>query len=201
MLGGGEDPRERLCRPTACLAVVGDEDLVEERLVEQAADAVGCLLVDGVTVRGEVQAPGELRTVLGVVRAGGVEPVGDLCQGGADAILFRLELVEGDRAGVVGLEELVPLGEQVVLLLGPVSGFVFGGGVEDRELFRNDRFEDSYGVGVELFGGVVTGDGVFDVVDVHRFASAVGGLAVTAEADEVRVDRAVAVLRMRDRQP
>lgn len=98
--GGVEQEREGAGGHRADLVVVGDVDLVEERLVEQAAYGVGCLLVHGVAVAGEVEAVGQFGLCFGVVRAGSVEPAGDLCQRGGDAVLFGFELVERDGPGV-----------------------------------------------------------------------------------------------------
>ncbi|HEY0259504.1 MAG TPA: hypothetical protein VGC18_06585 [Lacisediminihabitans sp.] len=123
---GVEQEREGAGGHRADLVLVGDVDLLEERLVEQAAHGVGCLLVHGVAVAGEVEAVGQFGLRFGVVRAGGVEPAGDLCQCGGDAVLFGFELVERDGSGVVGLHELVALDEQVVLLLGQVLGLKCG---------------------------------------------------------------------------
>lgn len=92
---------------------VGDVDLGEQGLVEQAPDGVGRLLVDRVAVGEKVEAVGELGLRGGVVGVRGVESPGDVVELSGDALLFGLELVERDCPGVVGLHELVALVAQV----------------------------------------------------------------------------------------
>ena len=83
-------------------------------MVELAADGVGCLLVGGVAVSGE--GDGALEVDLGglVVGSDGGEPAfcgGDFC---CDAGLLGAEEVEGDRVGVVRVEELLSFAFELV---------------------------------------------------------------------------------------
>lgn len=84
---------------------------------------------------------------------------------------------------------------------GEVFGFVLGLGVDDRELLADRGLERTERGGVELDVGVVVDDELFDPVDMHGFASAVGELGVPAGADEVGVDDIVLVLRVSQQQP
>ena len=64
---------------------------------------------------------------VGVGVGGVVESCGDLVEAGSDAVLFVLEEVEGDRVGVVGLDEFEAFGFELVALGGQELAFVFAG--------------------------------------------------------------------------
>jgi hypothetical protein len=85
--------------------VLVDEQSLEERLVELAAEFVGGAAVGGFAVLGQGQCLGEI----GLGRVGVVVHRGEARFGcgdlGGDAGLFGLEEVERDRIGVVGVEQ------------------------------------------------------------------------------------------------
>ncbi|TDD73062.1 hypothetical protein E1262_00820 [Jiangella aurantiaca] len=125
-----------------CLhGVVVDKDFLEERLVEEPADAVWGVSIDGLTVADQLDAVVGLGFCLGMVGAGVVEAGVDACQHAPDAGLLVLELVQRDRSGVVGLEEFVPLRQEIAPLLGQVVDLHLRFGVEDGELFGDDGLE------------------------------------------------------------
>ena len=106
---------------------VVDGDAGEQGAVEDASFGGVALGVEVVEVDQEfgelVQACSGLGVGVGV--GGVVESCGDLVEAGADAVLFVLEEVEGDRVGVVGLDEFEAFG------FGPVSlGFRSGSCVD-----------------------------------------------------------------------
>ena len=111
------------------VVVGGDVDLVEEGLVEQAADVVGCSSVGVGGVLGQVEGLGdELLLGVQVLVQGGL-PALDGGQFAGDAGLLGFEGFQGDGVGVVGLEEFFALalqsaavGRQVVQLLGGLLG-------------------------------------------------------------------------------
>lgn len=65
-----------------------------------------------------------LRVVVG--RSEGVEPVRDCVEAGTDAVLFCLEQVDGDRVGVVSLEEFDLFGFEFGFLSGEQVPLVAG---------------------------------------------------------------------------
>ena len=99
-------------RPGGCLDVVltvvvgGDEELVEEELVEHAADVFGGLPIGVSGVLGDVE--GDRDEFVGFGNIGGevAEAAVGGGQFGVEAFLFGSEHVDGDRVVVVGFEEL-----------------------------------------------------------------------------------------------
>jgi hypothetical protein len=120
---------------------------------------------------------------------------------GGDAVLFALEQVERDRAGVVGLEELGALvgerGEAGLLL----AAFQLGVGAAGAEPVAEVGAQGVDPFGAEADAAVVVGDLGLDPVDRERLLGAGGALLVAAEAHEVPVHGAVAVLGVVDGEP
>ncbi len=104
-------------------------------MIEQAADAVGGFLVDAVAVAGQVERLVEFSFCLGMVRLSGLKPAVQPDECGADPVLFFFEEVEGDRSGVVRLEQFLALSEELTSLLDEVLAFEPGLRGEDAELF------------------------------------------------------------------
>nr|WP_241655422.1 hypothetical protein [Actinomyces oricola] len=130
----------------------------------------------------------------------GVDPVLDRLQRCRDPILLPLEQLQRDRSRVVSTEQLFLL----VFELGPTRG-------EGREFrgtlghhlvepcVQHGR-ERELGLRADLDVIVELLDEPLDVLDEHRLAGAVASAAVPAAADEVRIDRALAALRVADDQ-
>ncbi|MGO1319009.1 MAG: hypothetical protein ACTII7_10985 [Galactobacter sp.] len=111
----------------------------------------------------------------------------------ADAVLFGFEEVDGDRVGVVGLEEFDLFGFELGLLPGKQSPFVagrFGEGVEDLPEHGLDLFGFVVGDGDVL---VAVLDALLDAVDEDGGALAVVALEPAAGAGEVVVGDALMV--------
>nr|WP_263623478.1 hypothetical protein [Rhodococcus ruber] len=117
-----------------------------------------------------------------------------------DAVLFLFEEVEWDGSGVVGVEQAAAFVAELVTLNGEGVSFGFVRGVQVIELAHEhlpQRGDDVLG---NLHTPVVVLHLPFDVLDRHRLPRTVRALGVPAGADEVRVDDALAVFRMRDHQ-
>nr|WP_232620574.1 hypothetical protein [Rothia kristinae] len=111
----------------------------------------------------------------------------------ADAVLFGFEEVDGDRVGVVGLEEFDLFGFELGLLHGKQSPFVagrFGEGVEDLPEHGLDLVGFVVGDGDVL---VAVLDALLDAVDEDGGALAVVALEPAAGAGEVVVGDALMV--------
>ncbi len=109
--------------------LVVEDDLVEERLVEDPAFS---RFASGVHIVEVGEDAGELaETLAGVLVAGGevCQPVLDGVQVGADALLLDLEEVEGYGVGVVGLDEFESFGVELILLRVQQGAFIVGGGL------------------------------------------------------------------------
>jgi hypothetical protein len=85
------------------VSVVVDVEPFEEGLVEEASQGVGCGLVGGLGIGGELQGALEVAVDDDLVAFGGSESVVDERELVADAALFGLEEVEGNRVVVVGV--------------------------------------------------------------------------------------------------
>jgi hypothetical protein len=90
----------------SAVVVGGDEELVEEELVEHAADVLGGLPVGVSGVLGDVERDPDELVGLGEVGIEGVEAAGCGGEFGVEAFLLGAEHVDGDRVVVVGFEEL-----------------------------------------------------------------------------------------------
>ena len=116
--GVGEDAGYGLLGCVGGVFFVVDGDAGEQGAVEDASFGWFALVVEVVEVDQEfgelVQACSGLGVGVGV--GGVVESGGDLVEAGADAVLFVLEEVEGDRVGVVGLDEFEAFGFEPVAL-------------------------------------------------------------------------------------
>jgi len=173
---------------------VVDVDLLEDRLVELLADLGLGVQVGGVPVGGECERLGE-------VGFGLVELDGDRLQAAfgffdlpGDALLFRLEELKRHRFGVVRLEELLAfvlegadaplLNEAFLLRKVPLVGELL--------LQQSPKLLDE--ISARADGAVVLFDEPLHVLDEYRLLGAVGASLLAADADEVRVHGAVAVL-------
>lgn len=174
--------------------VVGDEDALEEGLVELAADLVGGIFVGALAVSDADQGALEVRLgCLEVAREGGEAPF-DGGGFGGHALLLALEEVERDRVCVVSVKELLAF---AVELSEPArldclfAGRVFG---ELLELLAQVGLQVPHVGFGELDGRVVVSDCGFCLVDVDRALFAAVLIALTTDADEVGVGSAVAFL-------
>ena len=95
---------------------VVDGDAVEQGPVEDASFGWFALGVEVVEVDQEFGELVESGPGVSVGVGEVVESGGDLVEAGADAVLFVLEEVEGDRVGVVGLDEFEAFGFELVAL-------------------------------------------------------------------------------------
>ncbi|MFI8597048.1 hypothetical protein ACIGDM_07020 [Rothia koreensis] len=123
---GVEDRRDRLGWFEGGLVVVIDGDAVEQCPVEHPPFGGFGLRVHITDVGEEAEdrVEPDLRVVVG--RCEGVEPAGDGVEARADAVLFGFEQVDGDRVGVVGLEELDLFGFKLDLLSFEEGPFIAG---------------------------------------------------------------------------
>ncbi|MGO3041234.1 hypothetical protein [Ancrocorticia populi] len=183
------------------LVVFLDVDLGEEGLVAQAAVGVVAAGVDVGAVGQQVEGVCEVGAGVGVFAVVGVDAAGHLVELSEDAVLFAFEERERDRVGVVSLEESFLLALEPVAVGGELAQFVGLLGHEPVELVVQHPAECFAVRGGDLHSLVVPLDHVLDVLDEDRAAGAVGALGVPAGADEVGVDVAVTVLRVRDHQP
>ncbi|MDT0203101.1 hypothetical protein [Nocardioides sp. AE5] len=101
----------------AVVLVGQDEDLLEEGLVEQAPDVLGCAEVGGLGVGGQVECQPEVALDDLPLLVGGVEFGLDAGECLADAVLLLAEEVDWDGSGVVGFHELAALAVQLFVLL------------------------------------------------------------------------------------
>ncbi|QVQ51342.1 hypothetical protein J4H86_21390 [Spiractinospora alimapuensis] len=183
------------------VVVVIDGDAVEQCPVEHPPLGGFGLGVDVADVGEEPEdcVEPDLGLVVGHLQR--VEPAGDRLQARADAVLFGLEQGDGDRVGVMGLEELDLFGFELRLLPGEELLLVAGGfgeGVEHlpehtldlRGLARTD--------GDVLVAGL---DGLLDAVGEDGGALAVVALEPTAGAGEVVVGDALVVAGTLEHEP
>ncbi|WP_244223214.1 hypothetical protein [Brevibacterium aurantiacum] len=178
-----------------------DVDLGEEGLVAQATVGVVAAGVDVGAVGQQVERVFEVGAGVGVLAVVGVDTAGHLVELSEDAVLLPFEQSERDRVGVVRLEESFLLALQPVAIRGELAQFVGLLGHEPVELVVQHPAERFAVRGRDLNALVVPLDHLLDVLDEDRAAGAVGALGVPAGADEVGVDVAVTVLRVRDHQP
>ncbi|WP_347041665.1 hypothetical protein [Brachybacterium nesterenkovii] len=163
---------------------VVDGDAGEQGAVEDASFGWFALVVEVDEEFGElVQACSGVGVGVGEV----VEPCADLVEAGADAVVFAFEEVEGDRVGVVGLDEFEAFGFEHVALGSQELALVLAGSFELVEHVVEDLpdvLSLGRAQGVALVGAFDLGFGAFGKV---RGASAVGGLASSSGAGEVLV--------------
>ena len=162
--------------------VGGDEELLEEELVEHTADVLGGLPVGVARVLGDVERDADELVGLGGVGVQGVEVAGGGGEFGVEAFLLGAEHVDGDRVVVVGFEELALAtldGLLRVLELLPLGVRV---GAKLLETVPEERFEVTAEVGRETDAVVEILDEVFCVLDLDGAEGAVGALGVASEA-------------------
>ncbi|WP_211260097.1 hypothetical protein [Actinomyces radicidentis] len=128
--GVGEDAGGGLLGCVGGVLFVVDGDAGEQGAVEDASFGWVALVIEVVEVDEEFGELVQACSGLGVGVGEVVEPGGDLVEAGADAVLFALEEVEGDRVGVVGLDELEAFGFELVALGGQELAFVLAGSFE-----------------------------------------------------------------------
>lgn len=192
---GGEDGLDRFGRLEGGVVLVIDGDAVEQCPVEHLPLGGFGLGVDIADVgeKSEDRVEPDLGLVVG--RFQRVEPTGDRLQARADAVLFGLERVEGDRVGVVGLEELDLFGFEFGLLPGEELLLIAGGfgeGVEHLPEHALDLCGLAGAEGDVLVAGL---DGLLDAVGEDGGALAVVALEPAAGAGEVVVGDALVVAR------
>ena len=128
----------------------------------------------------------------------------DLCfeerEPSADAILLRLEQIKRHRSCVVGLQEFGTLGLEIVSFEHVCVAFLLHGGVELRELRRDEATQCLDGVLRDLDAPVIVFDRGFNIRHIHCFAFTVGAFGVTTGTDEIRVDDATAALGVGDHE-
>ena len=133
--GVGKDAGGGLVGCVGGVLFVVDGDAGEQGAVEYASFGWFALVVEVDEEFGElVQACSGVGVGVGEV----VEPGGDLVEAGADAVLFAFEEVEGDRVGVVGLDEFEAFGFELVALGGQELAFVLAGSFELVEYVVED---------------------------------------------------------------
>ena len=163
--------------------------MFEEGLVELSAHPVR-LPVGGVAVADAGECPLEVGLgclVVGVDRGESALGGGDF---GGDPGLLGLQEVEGDGVGVVGVEQLLAFGFELARAGGLGPSFAFGVGCGASSALRRERRGAGRARAWELDGGVVGGDGFFDVFDAERALSAAVRVLLAADADEVGVGAA-----------
>ncbi|MCQ9368140.1 hypothetical protein NQ036_07780 [Brevibacterium sp. 91QC2O2] len=200
LYSGVEQDVERLPCP-AVDAVVCDEQAFEERLVRDATQGVVHAHVDLVRVACQGKAVVQVGAGLFVLDGAGFDAGVEEPDLSGDAVLLRLEQVDGHGSGVVGLQELVALVMQPVAFGDLALALALRGGVEPVELGVDELAQRLDDVGGDLHAAVVVFDGGFDVGHVHGLTVAGGALLVPAGADEVRVDHPTAALGVGEDQP
>ncbi|MEE1617194.1 hypothetical protein [Brachybacterium sp. J153] len=186
-VGVGEDAGGGLLGCVGGVLFVVDGDAGEQGAVEDASFGWFALVVEVVEVDEEVGELVQAGSGVGVGVGEVVEPGGDLVEAGADAVLFAFEEVEGDRVGVVSLDEFEAFGFEFVALDGQELAFVLAGSfelVEDVVEDFPDVLSLGWAEGVALVGAFDLGFGAFGE---DRGAGAVGGLAASSGAGEVLV--------------
>lgn len=106
--GGVEQDVERFPGLTVD-AVIGDEQALEEDLVRDAAQGVVHAQGDLVRVAGEGEAVVQVGAGLLVLDGAGVDASVEEPDPPGDPVLLRLEQVDQDGSGIVGLQQLVAL--------------------------------------------------------------------------------------------
>ncbi|MGW9004663.1 hypothetical protein [Brevibacterium casei] len=166
------------------LAVVvgGDEEFVEEELVEHAADVFGGLPVGVACVLGDVE--GDTDEFVGFGEVGG--EVAEVAVGGGqfgvEALMLGAEHVDGDRVVVVGFEELA-LATLDGLLRGlELFSLEVGVGAKLLQSVPEECFEVAAELGRETDAVVEILDQVLGVFDLDGAEGAVGALGVASEA-------------------
>ncbi|MEX3564801.1 hypothetical protein VVR48_00930 [Micrococcus endophyticus] len=198
---GGQDGLDRFGRLEGGVVLVIDGDAVEQCPVEHPPLGGFGLGVDVADVgeESEDRVEPDLGFVVGRLQC--VEPSGDRLQAGADAVLFGLEEVEGDRVGVVGLEELDLFGFELRLLPGEELLLVAGGFGEGVEHLPEHALDLRGLVGAEGDVLVAVLDGLLDAVGEDGGALAVVALEPAAGAGEVVVGDALVVAGPLEHEP
>nr|WP_052168660.1 hypothetical protein [Actinoalloteichus spitiensis] len=181
--------------------LVIDGDAVEQRPGEHPPLGRFGLGVDVADVGEEPEDRVESNLGLVVGRLQRVEPTGDRLKAGADAVLLCLEQVDGDRIGVVGLEELDLFGFEFGLLPGQQLLLVAGGLGEGVEHLLEHVLDLRGLVGTDRQGPVAVLDGLLDAVGEDGGALAVVALEPAAGAGEVVVGDALVVAGPLEHEP
>ncbi|MFL6099503.1 MAG: hypothetical protein ACJ71T_06080 [Actinomycetales bacterium] len=138
-------------------------------------------------VAGEIEGLGQVGAGLFVVGVGRCEVFLDACELRGDAFLLVLEYINGDGAGVVCVEQLLPLsGEDDPLLLHPAP-FGCCGGLEYLEVLENQFLDAVPEVRRERDGAVLVLKELLDELHRHGLPLAVGDPAGPSGADEIEV--------------
>nr|WP_246829134.1 MULTISPECIES: hypothetical protein [Kocuria] len=197
----GEDRGDGLLGCDGRGVVVFEGDAVEQGLVEHPSFGWFGLGVEVSEVGedGQDRVESDLGFVVGCRQF--VEPGGDGVQAGADAVLLGLEQVDGDRVGVVSLQELDLFGFELGLLGGEAGAFVAGRCGKGVEHLPQDVFDPGcvvVGDADALVGGF---DPVFDVAGQERGAAAIVLLEPASGAGEVVVGDALVVAGAFEHEP
>nr|WP_218902029.1 hypothetical protein [Streptomonospora nanhaiensis] len=183
------------------VVLVIDGDAVEQRPVEHPPLGRFGLGVDVADVGEESEDRVEPDLGLVVGRLQRVEPTGDRLKARAEAVLLCLEQIDGDRVGVVGLEELDLFGFELRHLPGEELLLIAGGlgeGVEHLPEHTLDLRGLARAEGDVLVAGL---DGLLDAVGEDGGALAVVALEPAAGAGEVVVGDALVVAGPLEHEP
>jgi hypothetical protein len=166
--------REGLCEGCVADLVVADEEAVEEGLVPLAAQVAGRLGVGGLWVGEQVERLVErvadvAERLLGL--GGVVLGVRDLA---GESVLLGAQEVGGDRAGVVGVQQLLALLSEREQSAPLPRGFLLGLVAHAVERAVEQVADLLALAGRHADGGVEAFDGLLDSVDWHVALRAVG---------------------------
>ena len=162
--GVSEDAGGGLVGCVGGVLFVVDGDAGEQSAVEDSSFGWFALVVEIVEVDQDFGELVQACSGLGVGVGEVVEPGGDLVEAGTDAVLLALEEVEGDRVGVVGLDEFEAFGFEFFALGGQELAFVLAGSFELVEHVVEDLpdvLSLGLGQGVALVGAFDLDFGAF----------------------------------------
>ena len=174
--------------------------MVEEDLVELLLEVVGGGGVEPGGIFEQVEGLAEvLAHEAGIGLVAGQSAL-DASEFSAESVLLVFEEVQGDGAGVVGLEELTALVLDVGAAHGQGADVMGAPGLDLCQLLEQVLLDQGAVLRGQADGAVDVGDTGFDLLDEHGAEGAVMA-AVAPGADEVGVDGAGAVLGVLDQEP
>jgi len=167
--------------------------VVEEDLVELLLEVVGGGGVEPGGIFEQVEGLAEvLAHEAGIGLVAGQSAL-DASEFSAESVLLVFEEVQGDGAGVVGLEELMALVLDVGAAHGQGADVMGAPGLDLCQLLEQVLLDQGAVLRGQADGAVDVGDTGFDLLDEHGAEGAVMA-AVAPGADEVGIDGAGAVL-------